>query len=90
MVEEMLVKREGKKFRSEGLSLHYNTSPSYSNMNTTNMVTTAPTNTLTQPASTNDNDWTYPRRDGSKVPANSLKQQNDDRSRQDNVMIHWN
>lgn len=26
----MLVRREGKKFRSEGLSLHYHTSPSFS------------------------------------------------------------
>lgn len=34
----MLVKREGKKFTSEGLSLRYNTSPNYSNMNLSSPV----------------------------------------------------
>lgn len=36
MVEEMLLKREGKKHRSDGLSIRYNTNPKYSNINTEN------------------------------------------------------
>lgn len=72
MVEEMLLKREGKKFRSEGLSLRYNTNPGYTNLNTT----------LSEPTSDNENrDWNYQRRDGSSVTGDAFKQPKEDATR---------
>lgn len=66
MVEEMLLKREGKKFRSQGLSMHYNTSPSYSNVIN---------NGNEQVNGSNENcDWNYTRKDGSNMTATSFKQ----------------
>lgn len=53
MVEEMLVRREGKKFRSEGLSLHYHTSPSFSSAVSTN--STSSNSTSTPSTTSNDN-----------------------------------
>ena len=55
MVEEMLVRREGKKFRSEGLSLHYHTSPSFSSAVTTNSTLNS-TSTSQSSSSTTSND----------------------------------
>ncbi|KAH9425260.1 Sorting nexin-17 [Dermatophagoides pteronyssinus] len=77
MVEEMLLKREGKKFRSEGLTIRYNTSPNLrltnsnsnqiddqltlTNINDNNLTTTTTAN--------NDNnfEWNYYKQDGSST-----------------------
>lgn len=81
MVEEMLVKREGKRFRSEGLSLRYNTSPNYSNM---------PAIGLSDSATLNENrGWNYLRKDGSNVNSSALREQQNDanQSKSENVII---
>lgn len=75
MVEEMLLKREGKKFRSEGLSLRYNTSPN-SNLSLNKQNGNVPI--LTDQDNFNLN---YFKKDGSRVPLSI----NGDQSNDNNV-----
>lgn len=76
MVEEMLLKREGKKFRSEGLSLRYNTSPNSNlSLNKQNGNSSITVPILADNENFNVN---YLKKDGSRIPLSINDEQSND------------
>ncbi|OTF70413.1 PX domain containing protein, partial [Euroglyphus maynei] len=96
MVEEMLLKREGKKFRSEGLAIRFNTSPN-SRLINHNEISDQQINDINNMANNNDNngfEWNYCKQDGSQFPLStssstttltSEKSQNSEKSNNDMI-----
>lgn len=94
MVEEMLLKREGKKFRSEGLAIRYNTSPNsrLANQNQMDQMNINTNGGGVNIANDSGFEWNYCKQDGSQFPLStssstttltSEKSQNSEKSMND-------